>query len=215
MALQSDSDKQVRLDFDPGSEKQTAPNYTNGNTYPANGTYNDDKYPLDQPTDYDKKQGLGHQEGPHAGGYDPIIDQYSEAEIARIVRRVDFRLIPLCGLMYCVSLLDRTNLSNAAIAGMTRELNLRTTSPDRYSVITLVFFITYVIFQPPTTILTRFFGPRIWLASLTLAWGIVMIGFGFVQDWTALVGLRLLLGVLEVCNNASPSIQALHIDKNV
>ncbi|KAL9617157.1 MAG: hypothetical protein Q9204_008504, partial [Flavoplaca sp. TL-2023a] len=84
MALQSDSDKQVRLDFDPGSEKQTAPNYTNGNTYPTNGTYNDDKYPLDQPTDYDKKHGLGHQEGAHAGGYDPIIDQYSEAEIARI-----------------------------------------------------------------------------------------------------------------------------------
>ncbi|KAL8909680.1 MAG: hypothetical protein Q9171_004951 [Xanthocarpia ochracea] len=146
-------------------------------------------------SDYDKTYLQHHEEsGP---GYDPIIDRYSEAEVKRIIRRVDLRLIPLCGLMYCVSLLDRTNLSNAAIAGLTQELNLRTKNPDRYSVITLVFFLTYVVFQPPTTILTRFFGPRIWLATITLFWGVTMIGFGFVQDWTALVGLRLLLGVLE------------------
>ncbi|KAL9027430.1 MAG: hypothetical protein Q9196_004039 [Gyalolechia fulgens] len=66
------------------------------------------------------------------------------------------------------------------------------------SVITLVFFITYVVAQPPTTILTRFFGPRIWLATITLCWGATMIGFGFVKDWKTLVGLRLILGLLEV-----------------
>lgn len=46
-----------------------------------------------------------------------ILSAWSLQEQARIVRKVDFRLIPICGLMYCVSLLDRTNLSNAAIAG--------------------------------------------------------------------------------------------------
>lgn len=51
------------------------------------------------------------------GSYDPIIDQYTAEEIKKVVRKVDLRLVPLCGLMYCVSLLDRTNLSNAAIAG--------------------------------------------------------------------------------------------------
>ncbi|KAL8917054.1 MAG: hypothetical protein Q9208_008170 [Pyrenodesmia sp. 3 TL-2023] len=157
------------------------------------------------PYDYDKAY-PGQHDGsdstspgrPGTGSYDPILDRFTDAEVKRVVRKVDIRLVPLCGLMYCVSLLDRTNLSNAAIAGMTKELNLRTKNPDRYSVITLVFFITYVVAQPPTTILTRFFGPRIWLATITLLWGATMIGFGFVQDWTALVGLRLLLGVLEV-----------------
>ena len=51
------------------------------------------------------------------GSYDPIIDRYTEEEVKKVIRKVDRRLIPLCGLMYCVSLLDRTNLSNAAIAG--------------------------------------------------------------------------------------------------
>ncbi|KAL8993801.1 MAG: hypothetical protein Q9169_006072 [Polycauliona sp. 2 TL-2023] len=194
MALQPDSERQVKLDFDPGSDKQTSSDYDN--KYPADQPY-DEKYPMDQSSDGHKKNQVNHHEVSRTRDHDAIIAQYSDAEINRIIRKVDLRLVPLCGLLYCVSLLDRTNLSNAAIAGMTVELNLRTTNPDRYSVITLVFFITYVVFQPPTTILTRFFGPRIWLASLTLAWGIVMICFGFVQDWTALVGLRALLGVLE------------------
>lgn len=66
------------------------------------------------------------------------------------------------------------------------------------SIVTLVFFITYTIFQPPGTIICRKIGPRVFLSCITLLWGCVMIGFGFVKDWNALVGLRAILGILEV-----------------
>ena len=46
-----------------------------------------------------------------------IVAMFSAKDQARVLRRIDLRLITLCGAMYCVSLLDRTNLSNAAIAG--------------------------------------------------------------------------------------------------
>ncbi|KAL9052560.1 MAG: hypothetical protein Q9162_005308 [Coniocarpon cinnabarinum] len=128
---------------------------------------------------------------------DSIFERFSEEDTKRVIRKIDRRLIPICGIMYCVSLLDRTNLSNAAIAGMTAELKLQTKNPDRYSVVTLVFFITYVLGQPPTTVLTRFLGPRVFLGTITLFWGATMIGFGFVKDWKTLVGLRVILGVLE------------------
>lgn len=48
---------------------------------------------------------------------DEVLSRWSAEDQKRILRKVDVRLIPICGLMYCVSLLDRTNLSNAAIAG--------------------------------------------------------------------------------------------------
>lgn len=48
---------------------------------------------------------------------DELILRFSPADTKRIYRRIDLRLVLLCGAMYCVSLLDRTNLSNAAIAG--------------------------------------------------------------------------------------------------
>lgn len=61
----------------------------------------------------------------------------------------------------------------------------------------LVFFFPYIVFQPPSTVIVRAIGPRIHLATITLLWGSVMIGMGFVKDHAQLSGLRVLLGVLE------------------
>ncbi|KIW11866.1 hypothetical protein PV08_09139 [Exophiala spinifera] len=120
--------------------------------------------------------------------------EFSPEEQRRIIRRIDRRLITTCGVLYCVSLMDRTNLSNAAIAGMIVELKL---IDFRYSTIALVFFATYTLLQPPATVLCRKIGPRPFLTFITFSWGVVMIGFGFPNTWGPMILLRLLLGVLE------------------
>lgn len=58
---------------------------------------------------------------------------------------------------------------------MSRDLEFKATGIDRYSVITLIFFIPYVICQPPATVIMRKIGPRIFLAAITLLWGGIMI----------------------------------------
>lgn len=54
---------------------------------------------------------------------------FSAEEEKRIIWRIDRRLVPVLGLMYCASLMDRTNLGAANIAGMGTELLL---TGDRY-----------------------------------------------------------------------------------
>lgn len=51
-------------------------------------------------------------------------EEISPAEGRKIVHKVDRRLIPALGLMFAVSLMDRTNLGNANIAGMGKDLEL-------------------------------------------------------------------------------------------
>lgn len=82
---------------------------------------------------------------------------------------------------------------------MTKELNLGVLigTVSRYSVVTLVFFTTYVVFQPPATIIVRKLGPRIFLSVIVVLWGAVMLGMGFVNDWESLAALRVVLGILE------------------
>ena len=82
---------------------------------------------------------------------------------------------------------------------MTKELNLSVLigTVSRYSVVTLVFFTTYVVFQPPATIIVRKLGPRIFLSVIVVLWGAVMLGMGFVNDWESLAALRVVLGILE------------------
>ena len=75
---------------------------------------------------------------------DGRLDRFSLAEQRKIIRRVDRRLVLTLGFMYCVTLMDRTSLGLAVVAGMGVELIL--TGP-RYSIIVLVLFITYVILQ--------------------------------------------------------------------
>ncbi|KHO01978.1 Major facilitator superfamily domain, general substrate transporter [Metarhizium album ARSEF 1941] len=120
---------------------------------------------------------------------------YSLPEQRRIIRRIDLRLVTVLAGLYVISLVDRVNISTAAVAHLNSDLGLQTGS--RYSVIVSVFFITYTVFQPLGTVLTRKIGPRCFLSSITMAWGLVMIGNGFVNSWQSLAGLRVLVGVFE------------------
>lgn len=52
----------------------------------------------------------------------------------------------------------------------------------RYSIVTLVFFTTYIVFQFPSTIIIRWLGPRPHLAGITIAWGALMIGKSYLGD---------------------------------
>ncbi|RMZ79651.1 hypothetical protein DV738_g3136, partial [Chaetothyriales sp. CBS 135597] len=125
---------------------------------------------------------------------DERINYFTPEEQKKIIRRIDIRLTLLLGCMYCVSLMDRTNLGIAVVAGMSVDMVL---TGERYSIIVLIFFITYVLLQPPATVILRKVGPRIFLPSITMLWGMVMIAFGFVKVWTDLLALRLVLGVFE------------------
>ena len=122
------------------------------------------------------------------------IEQFTPEEQHKIMRRIDRRLVLTLGFLYCVSLMDRTNTGIAAIAGMAVDLVL---IDNRYSIIVLLFFITYVLLQPPATVVLRKLGPRYFLPSIVLLWGITMMCGGFVKTWTDFIAIRLILGVFE------------------
>jgi len=110
-------------------------------------------------------------------------------------RKVDWRLIPILGLLYSVAGLDRVNLSNARVSGMNEDLGFNI--GDRYSIALLVFFITYFLFELPSTLAMRYVGPRLQLSALAVSWGLVMLGMGFVNDWKIIVVCRMLIGIFE------------------
>ncbi|OGE51811.1 hypothetical protein PENARI_c012G08612 [Penicillium arizonense] len=125
-----------------------------------------------------------------------VIASFSPSEQKKLIRRIDARLVITLGCLYCVSLLDRTNLGAASVAGMQGDLNMNA-SNNGYSITSLLFFITYTIFQIPATVIIRKVGPRLFIASIVLVWGAVMISFGFVPNWQTMAGLRIILGALE------------------
>lgn len=63
---------------------------------------------------------------------------FTEEEANRVYRKLDWNLMPLIFVLYSLSVLDRSNLGNARIAGMQRDIDL---SGRRYDWLATVFYI--------------------------------------------------------------------------
>ncbi|CAA7261574.1 unnamed protein product [Cyclocybe aegerita] len=112
-------------------------------------------------------------------------DDFNTPEDKKLVRKIDFRLIPILTLLYLLSFLDRSNIGNAKIVGLTEDLGV---SPPEYNTALALYFVAYVIFEVPA---------NVWLPTLTLFWGIVSVCQGLITDKAGLFGIRFLLGVAE------------------
>ncbi|KEF51212.1 uncharacterized protein A1O9_12715 [Exophiala aquamarina CBS 119918] len=97
--------------------------------------------------------------------------------------------------MYSISVIDRNNLGFAYVAGMQTDLGLQT--GDRYTIIVMTFFVTYILCELPSNLILPKAGPANWLSFIGVSFGVVLIGMGFVRQWWALMMCRLLLGALE------------------
>ncbi|KAI9372451.1 major facilitator superfamily domain-containing protein [Aspergillus egyptiacus] len=128
--------------------------------------------------------------------HDDIINSFTPQQRKRLIRRIDIRLVITLGFLYLISLLDRTNLGAASVAGMQEDLNMNA-SNNGYSLTSLVFFISYTIFQIPATVIIRKIGPRLFLSSIVFLWGVIVVSFGLVPNWPTMAGLRVILGALE------------------
>lgn len=112
----------------------------------------------------------------------------------KILRKMDLRLIPMLTLLYLLSFLDRSNIGNAKIEGLTEDLHM--TGPQ-YNWCLTVFFFAYLAFTVPSNLLLKRIRPSIWLPTIMVAWGTVMTLMGIVQSYHGLLTARIFLGVTE------------------
>ncbi|KAK5940198.1 hypothetical protein PMZ80_007618 [Knufia obscura] len=119
---------------------------------------------------------------------------YHDKETKRILRKVDYRLLPMLTLLYVLAFLDRGNIGNAKIAGMMEDLEL--TGPQ-YNIALTVFFLPYAVFEVPSNIVLKLMRPSWWICILMVSWGVVMTLQGIVKDYHGLIITRTMLGLTE------------------
>ncbi|KAF5514273.1 putative transporter [Colletotrichum fructicola] len=112
----------------------------------------------------------------------------------RLLRRLDWKLIPWLCILYLLAFLDRTNIGNAKIAGMNKDLEL---SDGQYNAALAIFFVSYSIFEPLTNILLKKHRPSIFIPVTMMLWGTCMTLMGFVYNWSGLMAGRWFLGLTE------------------
>ncbi len=112
----------------------------------------------------------------------------------KLMWKIDLCLIPPVCLLYLLSFLDRTNVSNAKVYGLSEDLNLE---GDQFNTALTVFFAPYIIFEIISNYLLKRFRPHVWLSICIFCFGAVTIGVGFVKSFGGFAACRVLLGVFE------------------
>jgi hypothetical protein len=118
---------------------------------------------------------------------DPVVDK-------RLLRKIDFRIIPVLIMLFAFSLIDRNIIATARVAGMGTDLNL---VGNRYSVALLALFPLYILIELPTNFILRRISVKSFFFGMVLCWGVVALCHAFVQTYPQLVAVRVLLGLFE------------------
>jgi MFS transporter, ACS family, tartrate transporter len=111
----------------------------------------------------------------------------------QVMRKVAWRLVPLVSLAYLINVLDRFNISFAALT-MNKALGLSATA---YGLGAGAFFWSYVLFQLPANMIMVRVGARRWIMFIMLFWGLCSAGGALITDATSFVIVRFLLGIAE------------------
>ena len=112
---------------------------------------------------------------------------------ARTLSRASWHILPLLGLGYLFSYLDRINVSFAATQ-MNLDLGF---SASVYGFGGGLFFLTYALLEVPSGMIMPRVGPRRWIARIMVSWGLISTGMMFVRTPFEFYVMRLLLGVAE------------------
>ncbi|KAL6352500.1 hypothetical protein LRP88_14267 [Fusarium phalaenopsidis] len=135
-----------------------------------------------------------HAANPYVGLSPEEADFMRQYEGQAGKKVIDFRLIPIMAVLYLLAHIDQDNIGNAKIEGMDKNLGL---TGNQYNIASTIFFVPYIIFEIPSSIILKKVRPSIWLSFLIIAWGIVMTCMGVVKNFHGLVACRVVLGVFE------------------
>ncbi|GHJ84093.1 hypothetical protein NliqN6_0495 [Naganishia liquefaciens] len=112
----------------------------------------------------------------------------------RLARKMDIHNVPIVALCYLFAFIDRTNIGNARLAGIEKDLKL--VGYD-YNTLLSIFYVSYIVFELPANLFTKWFGPGKAIPLYTIIFGVLSIAMAFVKNFGASLAVRFLLGAAE------------------
>ncbi|MCJ1392533.1 hypothetical protein MMC18_005401 [Xylographa bjoerkii] len=111
-----------------------------------------------------------------------------------ITRKFDTHVVPWLFGLWLLAFIDRSNIGNAKIDGLTTDLKL---GGDTFNIALALFYVPYILVDIPSNWFLKAVGAGYYLPGLIIGWGIIGMCMGFVKSFAGLVVCRCLLGFFE------------------
>ncbi|KAF4977634.1 hypothetical protein FDECE_18333 [Fusarium decemcellulare] len=124
----------------------------------------------------------------------------SPDEEKKLLRRVDFRLMILCAIIFMIKNVDANNAANARIMNKGTDRNIMTQlnmTADDYNWVSTIYNIPFMLFEIPTNMVVKKMLPSRFQSRIMVTWGIVLACHAAVKSTAGLLTARFFLGVAE------------------
>lgn len=125
---------------------------------------------------------------------DGEIIEIDEATNKRLLRTIDWHLMPIMCCVYGINYLDKTTISYASIMGLKTDLKLVN---DQYQWLGSMFYFGYLAWEYPTSRLLQRLPLAKYSAFNVIMWGTTLALFATVSNFGGAVAIRFFLGVFE------------------
>ena len=112
----------------------------------------------------------------------------------RLVRKIDFMIMPLMFGCYCLQYLDKTLINYAAVMGLEEDANM---TGNQFSTLALIFYVSYLAVEFPHGYGMQRLPTAKYLGTMVTLWGVIVAVTSACKNYGALVTTRVLLGVFE------------------
>lgn len=168
----------------------------------------------DQDTDKRAVEAVEHAPGPqhhHGDVAADFLDKNPEGRVVitpqddkRVLRRIDFVILPIMLFVYFLQGLDKATLSYASVFGLATDAGL---VGDQYSWLGSIVYLAQLVMQPLLAYLLVRLPIGKFTSTMVLCWGITLSCMAAAHNFGGLLGTRFLLGAFEA--SVAPSFIAI------
>ncbi|BGP38805.1 hypothetical protein JCM10449v2_002742 [Rhodotorula kratochvilovae] len=123
-----------------------------------------------------------------------LSDEDRQEEERKLLRKIDFTLLPTLFVLLILNYLDRNALASARVQGIEADLGMVGTN---FNTAISILFVGYILGQVPSNAILARTRPSIYLSCCVFVWGVVSLCTGFVKTYEQLLAVRVLLGFTE------------------
>ncbi|KAE8154559.1 major facilitator superfamily domain-containing protein [Aspergillus avenaceus] len=124
--------------------------------------------------------------------------EYTEEEAKRVLKKIDYRLMPFLFLIYLLQYLDKNSLNFSSVYGLKEGTHLK---GQDYSWLGSIFYFGYLIAQWPAGLALQKLPIGRFLSITTIVWGGLLMTTPACYNFAGIAINRFLLGVTEAVVN--------------
>ncbi|RMZ75951.1 hypothetical protein DV737_g5034, partial [Chaetothyriales sp. CBS 132003] len=132
---------------------------------------------------------------------DSFTPEELEAEQARVLRLIDWRIMPIICITYAIQFLDKLSLNYASAYDLVSDLGLE---GNRYGWVAAIFNFGYLFWAFPANLLIQRLPVAKYTGTMILVWSILLVCHTAAKNYAGILVLRFILGMFEA--SISPAI---------